>query len=230
MIILSGFNHSTDCLVRLPCPRMRKLQTEMNGQRPYPGSCMRRLTVSKGADSLREPLHQQEDSATDNASPEQSADSQNQESGSTATCFVRFIKMFESLFVHRITPDLPPEKLREPVVWQTVCRLSDCLLKCKLVLTSVSLALRLLRPEYSGRRLGIGLSKCKLNCSHKTGCTVSTGVDDRLALNKSASGNCPFISDNRFKFGVKEKRFGHPNKGSQFFAQRFVYSMPVNDL
>ena len=103
---------------------MRKLQTEMNVQRPYPGSCRRRLTASKGAESLRESLHQQEDRASDDGSPEQSAESQNQESGSTASEFVGFIKMFKCLFVHRITPGLPPEMVCVPVVWQPVWYLS----------------------------------------------------------------------------------------------------------
>jgi hypothetical protein len=179
-----------------------------NRQRPYPFSNLRRLTVSKGAESLREPMHQQEDDATDDASPEQSAESQNQKSGSTASQFVWFIKMLKCLFAHRFTPGVLPENLRVP----------NCLLKCKLELTSVSLALRLLRCGCSWRRFGIGLSKCSLNCSHKTVGTISTGDDDRLATRLLASGNAPFVSDYRFKFVIKELLFGHPNKGSQFFT------------
>jgi hypothetical protein len=175
-----------------------------NRQRPYPASYLRRLTVSKGAESLREPLHQQEDNAADDTSPEQSADSQNQESGYTATCFIWFMKMFKRLFAHRI----PPENLCVP----------NRLLKCKPNLTSVSLALRLLRCECRGRRFGIGLSKCSLNCSHRTCRTVNTGDDDRLAARLLASGNAPSVCDNRFKFSIKEFLFGHPNKGSQFFT------------
>jgi hypothetical protein len=170
---------------------MRKLQTKVNGQRPYPSSCRRRLTVSKGAESLREPLHQQEDSAANNASPEQSADNQNQKCGCAASRFVRYIKMFECLFVHRLTPGLLPEKLRASRMRQTVLRRCRLLfdrgaLKCIVDLALVSLALPL-RRTYRWHRRCIGLWACKVNCRHKTCDIVSTDVDVELA-----SGDPPF--------------------------------------